>query len=44
MHLAVGMHSAFALDRAGTVTVAYLPSTAFPTGPSRDGLPIACRR
>ena len=25
---------------AGTITVAYLPSTVFPTGPSRDGLPI----
>ena len=25
---------------AGLVTVAYLPSTVFPTGPSRDGLPI----
>jgi amidase len=25
---------------AGTVTVAYLPSTVFPTGPSREGLPI----
>lgn len=25
---------------AGLVTVAYLPSTVFPTGPSREGLPI----
>jgi amidase len=25
---------------AGIVTVGYLPSTVFPTGPSRDGLPI----
>lgn len=25
---------------AGTITVAYLPSTVFPTGPSREGLPI----
>ena len=25
---------------AGAVTVAYLPSTVFPTGPSREGLPI----
>ena len=25
---------------AGVITVAYLPSTVFPTGPSRDGLPI----
>ncbi len=25
---------------SGIVTVAYLPSTVFPTGPSRDGLPI----
>jgi amidase len=25
---------------AGLVTVAHLPSTAFPTGPSREGLPI----
>jgi len=25
---------------AGAITVAYLPSTVFPTGPSREGLPI----
>ena len=25
---------------AGTITVAHLPSTVFPTGPSRAGLPI----
>lgn len=25
---------------AGIITVGYLPSTVFPTGPSRDGLPI----
>ena len=25
---------------AGVITVSYLPSTVFPTGPSRDGLPI----
>lgn len=25
---------------AGAITVSYLPSTVFPTGPSRDGLPI----
>jgi amidase len=25
---------------AGTITVAHLPSTVFPTGPSSDGLPI----
>ncbi len=25
---------------AGLITVAYLPSTVFPTGPSREGLPI----
>jgi amidase len=25
---------------AGLVTVAYLPSTVFPTGPGADGLPI----
>ena len=25
---------------AGLITVAYLPSTVFPTGPASDGLPI----
>ena len=25
---------------AGTITVAHLPSTVFPTGPSSEGLPI----
>ena len=28
------------INWAGLITVAHLPSTVFPTGPSRDGLPI----